>query len=735
MKNKNFIALIVLAIFSAISLFTVLSERNRVERSNNKVEMVIEYSELESLANHSEYSTLEWMQMFKEMGLTSVALGEQTLESYMVEYGITYESYLDLLNRGEDPFENNELLEGYGENSLILFIYDKEQADFLSNALSFYEDLEYLTIYNDKTNYIVINQDKEDVLTEETGDIYNEIGQNLGSIREYHGTEALNIPIGFDKNKVALIQEADLNLMLRPINYEEDPRGAWNLYLSEVEQYGLESKLFFPYGSQLIGYSPIPEENCIDEVYEYIIKNDLNFALVETMEQRDHSELTGYDEIMPMLPEDRFVRVFNTWSFISDRYQYLGKYDGPEEITNSYYRAITERNIKAIYLRPFSSETIRMVIDPLEYEKMFTSLEERLKPHGYSYGEATTFENFSVSVTMKIILTSQVIAYVIVLLNYLLSQIKLKYNLVIWGVGTVCVALSYYLMPNLSTSISALGSAITFSSLATIVFIKECLVKVNYQNFLKGILFTFICGTIAMIGGLYIGSIMASTRYFLEFEYFRGVKLSLVIPVLFISFCIIIFYVKDVFAQKGNNFFAELIDTTKKFLDANIKVKYVLILSVVALVGAIYLARGSNTSNVQPLDIELMMRNFLENNFMARPRTKEFLIAFPLVVFGTYFAGNKYFYKNDTDDNNLYFKYSYILFFAIVGIVGLSSITNTFSHIRTPIYISIYRTFYGLSLGSIIGLIYILIFKVLMYFINKLIGLFDKFKGDILENN
>ncbi len=729
-KNKNSIAFWILIFCSAISLFIVIGDRNRVERANDKIEMIMEYSEVKSLATNSDYSISEWLSEFKNMGLQTIALGEQTLSTYITEYGITYESYNDIINRGDKTFQDykNELSD-YSKNSLVLYIAEKKRAETIDYFLNFYKDLNYLTIYENGTNYIIIDQDKKDVLIQETGDIFNNIGQNIGADKVYYGTEVLNMPIGFDEESVKIIKNSGLSLMLRPSNYELDAKGALDVYTSEVEKYGLQNKMFFPYGSDLIGYAE--ENDYIDEIAKLIEENDMTFGLVETMEQRDNYELTGYEELLPQLSNNRYVRIFNTWPFISNRYKYLGKYEGAEEIANSYYRAITERNIRAIYLRTFSSDSIRMVTEPVEYEKMFKNLEQRLEKHGYSYGLATTYKEISISTPMKILLTIQVIAFLIILLNYLLLTVKLKYNLILLALSSVLVAISYYVAPNASTALSSFASAVVFSTFASTVFIKKCLIETKEGNILKSIIYTLICGLIAMVGGLYIGSLMSSTSYFLEFEYFRGVKLSLVSPILIIGFFTLVFYAKEVYAQKGNNFFAELSETTRKFLDVNIKVKYVLILGIVALLGLIYIMRGGNTS-VQPPDIELLMRNLLENSFLARPRTKEFLIAFPLMTFATYFAGNKLFYGNKTE-TGIYIKYSYILVFGIIATVGLSSITNTFSHIRTPLYISIVRTFVGLGLGIVFGLLYIVGFKILIIILTKFVSIINKFKGDILD--
>ncbi len=729
MKNKNFIAILLLVIISITSVFSVLYKRNASERKNNTVEFIVEYSEVEQLYNNSDLSILEWLQEFKDMGVMSVALGEQTLLSYITEYNINYDSYSELKNRGLNIFDKYDDLKDYNDNSLILYVVDEARAKFISQSLDFYEDIEHKLILGDKTNYLIINQDKKDILLEETGDIFNKIGKNTGTGKQFFGAEVLNVPIGFDDYKVNVIKEVGLDVVLRPLNYEFDPKGAWELYLSEVETHGINSSLFFPYGDQLIGYDA--EGTYLDTVYQYVVDNNLNFVIVETIEQREHFELDGYDKFLPRINKDKIVRLFNTWPFISNRYEYLNFYKGSEEISNSYYRAITERNIRGLYLRPFSSENIRIVTDPEEYQKMLDNLVPRLEKHGYSLGNSTTFEEFEVSTTMKIFLTIQIGAYIILLLNYVLLPIKAKYNAILLALGSGGVVLAYYIAPNMATTISAFLSTIVFSCLAVAIFMKKCLIDNENNSILKAGLYTLLCGFIAMLGGFYVGSIMSTTDFILEFGYFRGVKVSVLLPILVAGVFAIIFYVKEIYSQKGNGFFSELSKTTKDFLDINIKVKYLLMLGVLGVLGLVYIARGSNTSNVDPLAIELIMRNFLENNLLARPRTKEFLIAFPLMTFSAYYVGNKYFYKNTTE-NAIYFKYGYVLFFGLVSAVGLSSITNTFSHIRTPIYISFYRTIYGLVLGVIIGYIYIVGFKVLVIIFNKCSKVFKKFVNDFL---
>lgn len=88
------------------------------------------------------------------------------------------------------------------------------------------------------------------------------------------------------------------------------------------------------------------------------------------------------------------IRVFNEWGYIQNRYAYCG-YTGPEEITNSFFRAVVERNCKVIWLKMIlepdndvswdaDQTEWTYITDPAAYEKMILDLDARLEPMGYT---------------------------------------------------------------------------------------------------------------------------------------------------------------------------------------------------------------------------------------------------------------------------------------------------------------------------------------------------------------
>jgi len=140
-----------------------------------------------------------------------------------------------------------------------------------------------------------------------------------------------------------------------------------------------------------------------------------------------------------------------------------------------------------------------------------------------------------------------------------------------------------------------------------------------------------------------------------------------------------------------------------ELLMAPLRIWHVLALAVVALGGLVYILRTGNFYLSLPIpQFDKRMRRFLENLLVFRPRTKEFLIGHPALLFAATLALSGYFRLS--------------LPLVLVGCIGQISMVNTFSHIHTPIMATLQRTFYGLILGGIIGIV---ISAVFTYFSRK----------------
>lgn len=713
--TKMLVTIFVLCSVITVSVIGYL--RMDVERRNNSVEIIMEYSELKKLAAQSDLSVTQWMTELGEVGLHSVAIMEETLLRYISECGITYHVTSKLTSNGawEElyPEEIVNYIENSNEFSLLIKPNLAEEYNNIVEGLNHYKNIDFWHTEIDGNYYIIVDQDEEDLLYATTDDIYNAAGRLVGTNKDIYGTEVLNVPIGFDKEKIKEIKQSGLQLVLRPVNYFNEPMSAWALYESEIEKYGTGSGLLFFDGEGVVGYGS--ENNIyVSAIQEFVAEKNMNVVILETIEQRQYFKTKGIQPVIDSLSKDYFVRAFNIWDFIAKRYQYNAYYTGGEEIGNSIYRAVTERNIRAIYFRPFIQFSGGYVTKLEDYQNMFGELEGRLAKHGYYYGNATTYDTFTLPMPVKMVLTLEVALFGLLLLNMIFGYLKTKYNVAAVILTVLGSIGAHYVAPNMAVKLSALGAAVVFSTMSVVYFVKKYLLNSTGKSVataIKGLIFSSV---ISIFGALYIGSIMADTEYFLEIQLFTGVKASLLLPIAATILAVAIFYIKENAKLKGKHFVIEFIESFKNFLDMSIKIKYGLILLIMVAVGYVYLARTGNESNLEPMTIEIMLRNFLEEVLLARPRTKEFMFAFPAMIVGAYYASLPYLKKE------MIVRYIYTLAFAVFAIVGQSSITNTFSHIRTPLYLSLARTGYSIGFGLAIGLILIGLIKLLGILFRKI---------------
>ena len=159
-------------------------------------------------------------------------------------------------------------------------------------------------------------------------------------------------------------------------------------YIEVLEHYA--SPYFMNNGDELIGYESAEGRELLTQ---YLRESGASLAMVEQNDQSQNITWPGTVELLNSI-DYHGIRVFNEWGYIQNRYAYCG-YTGPEEITNSFFRAIVERNCKVIWLKMIlepdndvswdaDQTEWTYITDPAAYEKMILDLDARLEPMGYT---------------------------------------------------------------------------------------------------------------------------------------------------------------------------------------------------------------------------------------------------------------------------------------------------------------------------------------------------------------
>lgn len=238
--------------------------------------------------------------------------------------------------------------------------------------------------------------------------------------------------------------------------------------------------------------------------------------------------------------------------------------------------------------------------------------------------------------------------------------------------------LGYFLVdPTLSLKALAFISVVTFPTLSCItLFPKERL------SALKSVGRLLLMSLMSLIGAILMVGLLSEPLFMLKLDYFSGVKLAHLLPILIVP--IVVYIWRD----------PRPIETAKGILEKALDYKWAILGAILFAAIAIYLARTGN-DGVQVSDQENFMRQYLTDVLGVRPRSKEFLIGYPATLLFFYFAGNR--------------KPFWIL--SIPVVIGQVSLVNTYAHLHTPLLISLHRSFNGLLLGIILGLVAIAVVK------------------------
>ncbi|MGE7986523.1 DUF5693 family protein [Lysinibacillus fusiformis] len=351
-------------------------------------------------------------------------------------------------------------------------------------------------------------------------------------------------------------------------------------------------------------------------------------------------------------------------------------------------RAVKERNIRSIFYHIKTTgnakENVEQTIDYLN------GVHERMPDH-FKPGEPKLFDKVAVPtwVTATVLLAG-------ILFTFIISELVKWMPLRIAAAGFMTVlAIAYFI---LKSTLFLQAFALIIAVLApTYAVIKSAQGSTKMSKILVQYLQAV---AISLIGIVIVIGLLNGNAFMTGFATFKGVKLVYLIPIM----GALLFTLIEINRLADQNIKNSLTNTVT-LLNKELKYWHVLLLVVVAGVGLFYISRTGNSGSVS--DFELVFRQWLEDTFYVRPRFKEFIIGFPFFILALYVMGiNR--------------KWGSILL--VPGVIGFLSIVNTFTHLHIPVAVSVLRTLYSVSLGFVIGLVFILIFKVGYRWVSKAIA-------------
>ena len=361
--------------------------------------------------------------------------------------------------------------------------------------------------------------------------------------------------------------------------------------------------------------------------------------------------------------------MFNAYSY---HYQ---KNEPATENENILFRAVSERGMRLVILTPLVDEQKNVVTDTEAYSDLLSGLSSRIKVRGLVYGRE--FSAMNAPKVNGFLLAGALCLFsaLATLMLVLLFSLGRKYEYILLCVLTVLfVGLSLVSAPT-AQKLCSFGASVLFPCFTAFLLMKVSGSK--YSIFRSSVLALLTVVALGLAGGLYIGAILGTRLYMMQFSIFAGVKISQLAPLAFTGlYLVYVFYIKKTKLERASY--------KKLPLGLIITMGFALVAAVVVLV----LRSGDNMLPVS--DVEISFRNFLEYTLYARPRTKEMLVAFPAVVLFVAAAKKQYPILQVP--------------LGIVVTVGSASVVNTFCHIFSPVYVSVIRTLLSAGIGLLIGL-------------------------------
>lgn len=478
------------------------------------------------------------------------------------------------------------------------------------------------------------------------------------------------IGLGFSSELVSRISRTGLGIILRPGNYRATPESINQLFKEARNIRNLSGMIFS--GDEVLGYP-----GSLEITRKQLQSQKIKLGCIEFVQQRGIRELTRD------LPGTRTVQGLSLVRVHSIKSQEMAQ-KAVAGLIDRFLRAVKERNVRLLYIHLFPEDLEKN----LNY---IAGIKQRLEGRGYEVGGSSSFKNYTPGFISLFLMSLGIAGGIGLLLRKGLGM-----N---WWAGIVLIVLLgvfFCLLAGENLTLArqsfAFFAAITFpvvtlSFFATGAqrslppFISSVFPWVSASPWLRTLgVFLSVSGT-TLIGGLLIAGLLSQTSFMLGIEQFRGIKLAYILP-LIIFLCIL--------AKQERNFFREPILLGDAILLG--------ILGAGIILG---LLRSGNFG-FPVSGVELKFRAALGEILFVRPRFKEFLFGHPALILGLWFW---------LKDGRV-IPARLLCFF---GVIGQVSLINTFCHLHTPIAVCLLRSFHGLWLGILFGMILIALLNKFKY--------------------
>ncbi len=692
MKSRYNPVLIAVILVGLVCALWVNWNRHTIEQRNNTVEMAMEYENLRKLAALEGLPEEIVVKQFQDAGINSLMVFDTTLERLSKMGAIKTATGSEL-----------------------------RQAKILGNDAGIFasvKDVEENAVYIAAGNDVSAFEEVwEDLRTRFGSNRAKMISNNPPIIEALGSTHLvaeddfktprgiLQLPLGLSSSELRKVKDYGFNVIVRPQNFENVTEEKIDSIFKRITKSGVEVNAYMPAGREVVGYP--------DKI-DYMAKklDGRKLIMLEHYTQLQFAKIDG------LVPLAEAINYKAARSYVIDSLEQKKITVG--EGLRRWALTDEERNVRVNYIRPYmmSQNGQDIFAMNLQYVK---DIVKNVKARGFEIGEAGLFEAEQSTVANGytgpyfpnkiafVIIGLAIIAGAVVYLAQLVELSNSK-QLLIWAVVSAFAAVVMLTGRGLvMRQALAFGAAVFFPVLSINVILDiwdQC--KESSASALKVIFSATwqlaLAVVMSLVGGMYLAAILADSRFLLEIDIYRGVKLTFIMPLVLMT----VLYVKryDMLGVAGCGLKAA-IGKINELLSKPITFKHVALFGVLGIILLYFVARSGHSAGVPVAAIEVKMRLFLEQLMYARPRQKEFMIGHPAFFLAVYAA---------------YHQAPRLIQYALTcgAVIGQASLVQTFCHMRTPVFMSTVRALDGYAMGAVIGIVLVAVLALAMPLLLKL---------------
>ncbi|MBV8372762.1 MAG: hypothetical protein JOY69_05845 [Candidatus Eremiobacteraeota bacterium] len=648
-------AAILLAVALLASL-AVAAFRTRTESHARRVEIAMDFADFDALARSYNYNPAAFLIALRRAGLTSLALTEE-LGANVSDNGKAYATTgAALINQARlspivDPLLAR-LVAGrrIDRGAVYILVADPSEYHRYRTALALHFMRKSVRVLRATRPWLI--------------EAHTQI--------DYFNNTALGIPT----DQIELAHKLGLLVIPRFQNDERFAQPQMEASVDDVLRYDpkVSTLIFFGLRNQVMGY---PDH--LDDAAAVFKRHAFNFGSIETY---DDSQIQKGNETLARLIPGRTVRVQAIAKTELDKIKL-------DAVVARYVLGVRERNVRVVYLRPWDHQDGDLSIEKTNVE-MVGQIADQLKAAGFRLGRATPIPLYHGNNAALVGVAVLAVPSIFVLLLDFFGLYRRRWAVAAYGLTVLAYVAGVLLHHDMFVrSVLALAGALLFSAAAFLVLIPafaETPAARAGTQLLRCIGWTLAAIGAALLGALVVVGIMSSPLAMEEIERFRGVKLVLALPPLIA----LLLYVFD------RRFGSGVERPRDVFMSPILTYQLLAGIAIVAC-AALLLIRSGNEGDVSPSQFELALRHVLTSVLSVRPRFKEFLVGVPcmMLVPALLVAHRRA-----------------VGWLLALGIgVGIGDVIDTFSHLHTPLAISLLRIFNDLVVGIPIGAIAVWIYR------------------------